>query len=327
MQIHTYFNDTWIPALETTFDNAREVTDHYVETNEAAMETAGTTMDEFSARATQDMAMATAQTEELARQTKNYGDTAVRAFAQAAQAWQTGPGSMLNAIESQAAAIANLAQQYTSLKSQLDAATASAIALAHAMNQPVSSSPSSVGGTAANGGSGSPGGNNPSSTPNGGLGTKDTLTNNNTKDTMTKDTYGKGALVQAGKSATSLSSSNGSLLKKVLQFASGGYTGEWSDEPRWALLDQKELVLNTKDTMNILSAVDVVRQLANSIDLNTMSANIAGASIKSASGTPGTIEQKVEITASFPNATDRNEIEQAFQNLVNHASQYANRKD
>ena len=330
--LNTYFNDTWIPALETTFDNAREVTDHYVETNEAAMETAGTTMDEFSARATQDMAMATAQTEELARQTKNYGDTAVRAFAQAAQAWQTGPGSMLNAIESQAAAIANLAQQYTSLKSQLDAATASAIALAQAMNQPVSSSPSSVGGAAANGGSGSPGGNNPSSSPNNGLGTKDTLTNNNTKDTMTKDTftkdtYGKGALVQSGKSATSSNSGNGNLLKKILQFASGGYTGEWSDEPRWALLDQKELVLNTKDTMNILSAVDVVRQLANSIDLNTMSANIAGASIKSASGTPGTIEQRVEITASFPNATDRNEIEQAFQNLVNHASQYANRKD
>ena len=334
--LNTYFNDTWIPALETTFDNAREVTDHYVETNEAAMETAGTTMDEFSARATQDMAMATAQTEELARQTKNYGDTAVRAFAQAAQAWQTGPGSMLNAIESQATAIANLAQQYTSLKSQLDAATASAIALAHAMNQPVSSSPSSVGGAAAGGGSGGPGGNNPSSNPNGGLGTKDTLTNNTVKDTltnntvkdtMTKDTYGKGALVQAGKSATSSNFGNGNLLKKILQFASGGYTGEWNDEPRWALLDQKELVLNTKDTMNILSAVDVVRQLANSIDLNTMSANIAGASIKSASGTPGTIEQRVEITASFPNATDRNEIEQAFQNLVNHASQYANRKD
>lgn len=320
--LNTYFNDTWIPALETTFDNAREVTDHYVETNEAAMETAGTTMDEFSARATQDMAMATAQTEELARQTKNYGDTAVRAFAQAAQAWQTGPGSMLNAIESQAAAIANLAQQYTSLKSQLDAATASAIALAQAMNQPVSSSPSTVGGTTANGGSGD---GSPYSS-NGGLGTKDTLTSSNNTQTpdRTMDYY---YAQEEARRAQERLIEELRKNKTKQRFASGGYTGEWSDEPRWALLDQKELVLNAKDTMNILSAVDVVRQLANSIDLNTMSANIAGASIKSASGTPGTIEQRVEITASFPNATDRNEIEQAFQNLVNHASQYANRKD
>ena len=38
------------------------------------------------------------------------------------------------------------------------------------------------------------------------------------------------------------------------------------------------------------------------------------------------LEQKVEIHAEFPNATDHNEIEEAFNNLVNRASQYANRK-
>ena len=39
-----------------------------------------------------------------------------------------------------------------------------------------------------------------------------------------------------------------------------------------------------------------------------------------------TIEQDVHITAEFPNATDKNEIEQAFETLINTASQYANRK-
>ena len=39
-----------------------------------------------------------------------------------------------------------------------------------------------------------------------------------------------------------------------------------------------------------------------------------------------TVDQNVHIDASFPNVTDRNEIEEAFENLVNKAAQYANRK-
>ena len=39
-----------------------------------------------------------------------------------------------------------------------------------------------------------------------------------------------------------------------------------------------------------------------------------------------TLEQKVEITAEFPNVNDHYEIEEAFNNLINTASQYANRK-
>ena len=40
-----------------------------------------------------------------------------------------------------------------------------------------------------------------------------------------------------------------------------------------------------------------------------------------------TLEQKVEIKAEFPNVTNHTEIEQAFENLVNEAAQYANRKE
>lgn len=39
-----------------------------------------------------------------------------------------------------------------------------------------------------------------------------------------------------------------------------------------------------------------------------------------------TLEQQVTIEAHFPNASDRNEIEEAFGNLINLASQYVNRK-
>ncbi|MBR2247140.1 MAG: hypothetical protein IJ880_08980 [Bacilli bacterium] len=37
-------------------------------------------------------------------------------------------------------------------------------------------------------------------------------------------------------------------------------------------------------------------------------------------------EQNVNITAEFPNATNHSEIEEAFNNLANRATQYANRK-
>jgi hypothetical protein len=39
------------------------------------------------------------------------------------------------------------------------------------------------------------------------------------------------------------------------------------------------------------------------------------------------LEQNVHIEANFPNVTQSNEIEMAFDNLVNKASQYINRKN
>ena len=39
-----------------------------------------------------------------------------------------------------------------------------------------------------------------------------------------------------------------------------------------------------------------------------------------------TLEQEVHITAEFPNVNNHYEIEEAFNTLINTASQYANRK-
>jgi hypothetical protein len=38
------------------------------------------------------------------------------------------------------------------------------------------------------------------------------------------------------------------------------------------------------------------------------------------------IQQEVHIDANFPGVTNSSEIEEAFENLVNKAAQYANRK-
>lgn len=111
-------------------------------------------------------------------------------------------------------------------------------------------------------------------------------------------------------------------------FDTGGYTGSWGNEGRLAMLHQKELVLNAKDTENMLSAVSIVRDLLKEIDLRAVSA-IVGATSLTPGITPAmaqTLEQDVTIHAEFPNVQDRNEIEEAFKTLVNEASQYANRK-
>lgn len=112
-------------------------------------------------------------------------------------------------------------------------------------------------------------------------------------------------------------------------FDTGGYTGEWGPDGKFAMLHEKELVLNKSDTSNILSAVDMIRTISNTIDLNAMSASQGLTSLLGA-GRIGehkeSLEQNVTIHAEFPGVSDRNEIQEAFNNLINAASQYANRK-
>lgn len=109
----------------------------------------------------------------------------------------------------------------------------------------------------------------------------------------------------------------------------GMYTGEWPSgsvrrNGRLAWLHQKELVLNAHDTENFLDAMQIVRQLDNLT--NWMANGLGDLIIPNVSSEMGELEQNVHIEAEFPNVTDHNEIEQAFNNLVNMASQYANRK-
>jgi hypothetical protein len=49
---------------------------------------------------------------------------------------------------------------------------------------------------------------------------------------------------------------------KLLGYDTGGYTGKWGPEGRLALLHQKELVLNARDTENMLAMTQIVRDIA-----------------------------------------------------------------
>ena len=122
----------------------------------------------------------------------------------------------------------------------------------------------------------------------------------------------------------------------TFQYADTGmYTGQWANgsvraNGRLAFLHQKELVLNAHDTENFLQAVDIVRNLNESLDLGALSmskglGNITARGLDQ--NAVQTIDQNVSIKAEFPNVQDRNEIEEAFNNLINKASQYANRKN
>ena len=111
-------------------------------------------------------------------------------------------------------------------------------------------------------------------------------------------------------------------------YDTGGYTGAWGSEGRLAYLHQKELVLNAEDTANMLASVGILRQIANVIDLNALASAGGFISLMSSgvAGNQGTLQQEVHIEASFPAVTDKNQIEEAFGDLVNLAAQYANRK-
>lgn len=108
-------------------------------------------------------------------------------------------------------------------------------------------------------------------------------------------------------------------------YASGGYTGSWpqkgvsdTKDGRLAILHQKELVLNATDTENMLSAVEVVRDIMSGVN------SLSGSKTVLQNKTSDTIEQRVEINATFPGVTEAIEIKQALEQLADNAYQVAN---
>lgn len=132
---------------------------------------------------------------------------------------------------------------------------------------------------------------------------------------------------------------NEQWLEKVLGngAASGAYTGNWAngqgfgpDNGRIIKVHPKELILNQKDTSNILRAVDIVRNMNDWIDKQVQSmVDFGQAKLGSLidKTTPPVyeaqpIKQEVTIQADFPGVTDHYEIEEALSNLSNNAAQY-----
>lgn len=113
----------------------------------------------------------------------------------------------------------------------------------------------------------------------------------------------------------------------VASAATGMYTGEWGNEGKLAFLHEKELVLNSSDTANILAAVEAIRAIEHGLDNNVavMMGDLlmrAGGAISPAaiSNDNGTVNQ---YTVYFPGVTDHTEIELALRNLANDADQWS----
>jgi hypothetical protein len=87
-----------------------------------------------------------------------------------------------------------------------------------------------------------------------------------------------------------------------------------------AILHQKELVLNADDTKNMLSTVEVVRDIMSNVNkLPSFGNNI------SSNASNNNVEQRVEVSANFPGVTTALEIERALTELADNAYQYANK--
>ena len=116
--------------------------------------------------------------------------------------------------------------------------------------------------------------------------------------------------------------------KKILGFDVGGYTGDWSgNSGKLAFLHKRELVLNQDDTKNFLTGIGLLDKILQTIDLYAANAQFSRnltSNFATANGAQA-LEQNVKIEALFPNVQQHTEIEEAFNNLILQASQYANR--
>lgn len=94
--------------------------------------------------------------------------------------------------------------------------------------------------------------------------------------------------------------------------------------------DGPELVLNSTDTQNILDAVKNMREVVK-LKMSSMNSDIQKKTDGNVQKTiinkdVQQLDQQVHIDATFPNVSVATEIEEAFNNLVNQAVQYASRK-
>lgn len=116
---------------------------------------------------------------------------------------------------------------------------------------------------------------------------------------------------------------------KLVGYDTGGYTGDWSDgSGKLALLHSKEIVLNANDTQNILKAVESVRAMTAAMKGATLAEAVGSISSigKSIETANSRVDQNVNITAEFPNATSADEIREAILGLNNQVLHYAHRK-
>lgn len=113
-------------------------------------------------------------------------------------------------------------------------------------------------------------------------------------------------------------------LDDLAAYRKGGYTGKWGSAGKLGILHEEELILNANDTKNILSAVNIVRDMNNLLEGITTGISFPNrlSQLYQSNGN-NSVDQTVHITAEFPAVNNRIEIENAFENLINKANQFA----
>ena len=130
------------------------------------------------------------------------------------------------------------------------------------------------------------------------------------------------------------------VQQQLRSFDTGGYTGIWNNSlGKLAVLHEKEIVLNKKDTANLLSTVQIVRDLSPIIQTLNNNLNNRLTYLQSQFTTPSKIinnsstesnsenvKQYFTINADFPNVENVKDIKEAFEYLSTYGQQYINRR-
>ena len=128
----------------------------------------------------------------------------------------------------------------------------------------------------------------------------------------------------------------GFIRNRPVTLKTGGYTGEWGDTGRLAVLHQKELVLNESDTANILKAVSLLREIPIDSFINSIlgvTASISGLlsrvgtdlqqQASSVSAQTENNYRNMTVNADFSGVRSAEAIYQALTELENQYSQTA----
>lgn len=319
----TYINEQAFPQIEAAMEIYKGDLDATKDATKLSWEAMGKSVNDYRG------------INQLARQDIQNTDQVLRntlsGISNATAKWLEHSNSLRTTITS----YESLGNSINGIISKLNSATSAANTAASAIRNMQNASYSSYSG---GGGSGSSGGGSGSSGSPGGSKSPAAVTTAPAKSsnlggyTPTQiNTFEKQLLAKRSAGASVLAK------QKTYKAASGGL----DDVTGWHWLDgtlqRPELVLNADDTQNMLKMVNILHNLSPEMlsalhgtingSAYTMLAGLGGAmSAHSINSTNSELNQNVEIHADFPNVTDKNEIVEAFDNLVNLATQYANRK-
>ena len=267
---------------------------------------------------------------------------------------EDGNGGLVSALQSEIAEAGRLSEGYITLQNEIDKTITAHEKLVAELNQEFKNPTATEGGSGSgSGGSGSGSGGNNDGTGSDSSSSKDGIVSVGDEVTYTGGYYyntsqgdtpkgdrGPNKKVKVTRVLTngapypiaveSSDSAYGWLKKEQLSgFDTGGYTGAWGSYGKMAMLHEKELVLNKQDTENFLTSMEFLDNIIKTIDLQAANSALGGLLNSPSFGDFGQkeiLEQNVKIEASFPNVQNRTEIEEAFETLINQASQYANRR-